>query len=209
VQSISAGVAHTCAVLKTGVLQCWGDNGAGQLGISGSNTHTPATVLNGVSTIATGTYHTCAVLTTGGMRCWGDNGLGQLGDLPAGTGRTTPGNTDVLTAVSYGAASFKGTCAITNGGVRCWGGGHNGELGNGTSTDIQPTPPTNPVLLGATAISMGEYHVCALLGTGEARCWGSDAFSQLGDTPPGGTRPGDKRTTPDPSSPYNGARFCP
>ena len=32
VKAISAGFAHTCAVLKSGALRCWGANTTGELG---------------------------------------------------------------------------------------------------------------------------------------------------------------------------------
>jgi alpha-tubulin suppressor-like RCC1 family protein len=43
--AIAAGGAHTCAVLTTGDVMCWGSNAEGQLGIgSTSNTRVPSAV---------------------------------------------------------------------------------------------------------------------------------------------------------------------
>ena len=41
--SITAGDSHTCAVLNTGAVNCWGHNGYGQLG-NGSTTDSSAPV---------------------------------------------------------------------------------------------------------------------------------------------------------------------
>ena len=42
---IAGGRAHTCAVLSTGAVMCWGSNGNGQLGIGSTvDVHTPAAV---------------------------------------------------------------------------------------------------------------------------------------------------------------------
>jgi alpha-tubulin suppressor-like RCC1 family protein len=50
-----------------------------------------------VRAIAGGGHHTCALMTTGGVRCWGRNADGELGDGTT-TDRTTPSDSDVLTA---------------------------------------------------------------------------------------------------------------
>ena len=43
--SVSLGEQHTCAVLDTGVLKCWGRNNHGQIGVgSGGDKDTPQTV---------------------------------------------------------------------------------------------------------------------------------------------------------------------
>ena len=64
--SVGCGFLHTCAVLSTGVVRCWGDNQYGQLGdgLSASNSSLPVTV-SGISTassVASGYYHSCSVL---------------------------------------------------------------------------------------------------------------------------------------------------
>ena len=37
-EMVSTGLYHTCVVLQTGAVNCWGADGAGQLGDGGANT---------------------------------------------------------------------------------------------------------------------------------------------------------------------------
>ena len=43
------------------------------------------------------------------------------------------------------------------------------------------TPGAVSGLSGATAITIGDFHACAVLSDGTARCWGYNAYQQLGD----------------------------
>ena len=141
--SITAGNSHTCALLNTGAVNCWGYNGDGQLGNNTTtNSSAPVAVaaFTGGATavsITAGGYHTCAVLNTGAVNCWGYNVNGQLGN-----GTTTYSSapvavtafTDGATAVSITAGNSH-TCAVLNtGAVNCWGYNSYGQLGNGTNT---------------------------------------------------------------------------
>jgi alpha-tubulin suppressor-like RCC1 family protein len=204
VKAIAAGYAHTCALMTTGGVRCWGSNQWGQLGDDtslGSYRSTPPStdVLTGVEAIVTGAMHTCALMTTGGVRCWGENSSGQLGDGTTTYAETTPPTSDVLTGVQgVAAAGVKGytvsgghTCALmTTSGVRCWGSNQWGQLGDGTTTG-RLTPPSSDLLTGVQAIAAaGVYnvqstvaggHTCALMMTGSVRCWGWNYFGQLGD----------------------------
>lgn len=73
------------------------------------------------------------------------------------------------------------TCDVhANVTVRCWGYNADGELGNGTTTDSL-TPVAVSSISGATKISAGERHSCAIVTAGgdvlgprhvgPARCW--------------------------------------
>ncbi|MGH3521582.1 MAG: flexitail domain-containing putative surface protein, partial [Mycobacterium sp.] len=84
------GLNHTCALMTTGGVKCWGAGDGGQLG-SGSTASQPTPtdvngLTSGVAAISTGRSHTCAVLTSGSMACWGQDASGQLGDATFGAG---------------------------------------------------------------------------------------------------------------------------
>jgi alpha-tubulin suppressor-like RCC1 family protein len=85
---IAAGDQHTCALLGSGSVQCWGTNFVGQLGHGNTVTIGDDELPSSVSTvdvgapvtrIATGHWHTCALLDIGSLRCWGAGDDGRLG----------------------------------------------------------------------------------------------------------------------------------
>jgi alpha-tubulin suppressor-like RCC1 family protein len=148
VRAVSAGAAHTCAILDDGSLRCWGSSAYGMLaqgstatiGDSAGETTVPVDLGGHAALlIASGRFHSCAVLDDGSVRCWGFNSDGQLGlgnknnigdnigevPAPVDTGGHVP------IAISGGEAH---TCAAwADRTVRCWGTGANGQLGVGAS----------------------------------------------------------------------------
>jgi alpha-tubulin suppressor-like RCC1 family protein len=190
--SITGGQGHTCTLLSSSILKCWGDNGYGQLG-DGTTTQrrTPVAVSglsSAVSAIASRNAHTCALLLTGAVQCWGQNTNGKLGDGTT-TQRTTPVNVSGLSSgVIAISAADNHTCALLRtGGVKCWG--EAGKTGDGTST-VRYTPvDVSGLTSGVSAISAAGYHTCALLSTGAVKCWGSDNNGTLGNAG-GGNAPG-------------------
>jgi alpha-tubulin suppressor-like RCC1 family protein len=208
-EAISAGGAHTCAILDTGLVRCWGQGRYGQLGYGNENDigddEVPdfATVGNvnlgggrTATAIAAGTAHTCVILDNGKIRCWGLGGGGRLGygnENDIGDDEVpdfaTVGNVELgsgRTAVDITAGHDR-TCAILdNGQVRCWGVGS--SIGTGSPDPIGDDEYPNQDLgnvdlggAGAINISAGLIHTCATLSTGATRCWGGGLGLGLGD----------------------------
>jgi alpha-tubulin suppressor-like RCC1 family protein len=86
VEAVVVGSQHTCALLTTGSVRCWGYFGGfayGNYEPIGDN-ETPAeagdAALGGtVAHLSVAPMHTCALMTDGAVRCWGDNNYGALG----------------------------------------------------------------------------------------------------------------------------------
>ena len=205
--AISAGGAHTCAVLDNGSVRCWGFGSDGRLGYANRDNigddETPGStgaVDLGVGrtavTISAGLSHTCAILDNGAVSCWGLGANGQLGygydiravgddETPASVGAVDLGAGRTAKAISAGGGH---TCALLDdAGVRCWGFGGNGRLGYGNTSTFgdDETPGSVPrVDFGpgrtATAISAGGSHSCALLDDAGVRCWGFGSGGRLG-----------------------------
>jgi alpha-tubulin suppressor-like RCC1 family protein len=209
VKAISAGQLHTCAILETGGLKCWGYNYAGQLGngysqyshgndyISESSPVDVVGLSSGVSRIASGFLHTCAILDSGDVKCWGLNESGQIGDgtvegdstcaLEAcgGIYRLLP--TSVVGLASDAVAIETGayhTCAVLDDtGLQCWGKNDFGQIGDGTVGNVRMSPVyVSGLSTGVTMVSGGNGHTCALTTSGGMKCWGDDMFGQLGDS---------------------------
>jgi len=198
VKAVAAGGNHTCALIASGVY-CWGMNDQGQLGNgSTGNRAVPGLVTglgSGVASVSAGYRHTCVVLnynpdSGGGIACWGDNQYGQLGNNSTTDSLTpshVPGLTQGMLAVSAGGDH---TCALTSGGgVKCWGYNGDGQLGNGTTTNsLVPvnvrgldTPVAQITAAGTGALAPAHNHTCALTTSGGVKCWGDNAYGQIGD----------------------------
>jgi cysteine-rich repeat protein len=190
VTAISAGDDHTCALLSTGGLKCWGYNFAGQLG-NGTTTNSLVPIdvsglTSGVVAVAAGIHHTCALLSSGGVKCWGYNDYGQLGDGTL-TRRFTPVDVSGLTSgvVAISGGSYQSCAVVTGGGVKCWGLNSSGSLGDGTTTQRLTPVDVLGLSSGVTTVvtgdSRGGPHTCAIMSTGGLKCWGDNYYGQIGD----------------------------
>ncbi len=88
VAAVGCGDTETCALLKSGLVHCWGKDNQHGLGYGNKDTvgndETPAEagpVELGATAqaLAVGQNHRCIVTDDNGVRCWGKSNLGQLG----------------------------------------------------------------------------------------------------------------------------------
>jgi alpha-tubulin suppressor-like RCC1 family protein len=182
--ALGAGYGWTCALLGDGTVKCWGENGLGQLGNGAkTNSGVPVAVqgLAGVTAIGAGSHHACALVSGGAVKCWGGGLFGTLGD-GAQTNSNTPVAVDGLTGASAIGLGGSHTCALLGDGVvKCWGRNLFNALGNNSRQTASHTPVAVAGLRGASAISAGYGHTCALISGGAVQCWGDNSNSQLGE----------------------------
>jgi alpha-tubulin suppressor-like RCC1 family protein len=149
--SITAGRAHTCILTDAGVVFCWGENDAGQLGLDHGRSIgdelgemnqmlQPAMLREPAVAIDAGSAHTCAILARERIICWGLNTDGQLG----------------LGLPMQHLGTMEGDMA-----------------GQVRSVDLGPNVAVMDLALGAS-------HTCVLIDDLSLRCFGSNNFGQLG-----------------------------
>jgi alpha-tubulin suppressor-like RCC1 family protein len=189
--AISAGKdAHTCALLATGHIDCWGTDDWGQLGNDGpapeacnegqacSATPLEAQGISDATQVSAGVGYTCALLGGGTVECWGMGVKGALGDFEGEASPTpvaVPGLADA-TSVSSG---FDDACATVAGGVDCWGAWLWG-LSEGKGVEKKSATPIAG-LASPASVAAGFGQACALLASGGVDCWGGDLEGQLGN----------------------------
>ena len=128
--------------------------------------------------------HTCALTTEGKAYCWGQGGSGRLGNNST-TDSSTPVAVQMPAGVSFQsiAAGSAHTCALTTTGqAYCWGWNEYGQLGNNSTTNSRiPVAVQMPASVSFQSITAGYAHTCALTTTGQAYCWGTNGYGQLGN----------------------------
>ncbi len=188
VVSLSSGIYHTCALMDSGRVKCWGMDDYGQLGDDSALASKSAPIdVSGIvnaKAVEAGGYHTCALTTSDQMLCWGWNASGQLGNSGAVERQGTPvlvtGLSSSISSISAGGSN---TCAVTSsGGVKCWGNDGNGQLGDDEAL-VNKSVPVDVFGLtsGISKVSVGNGFTCALTTSGSVKCWGRDAQGQLGN----------------------------
>lgn len=232
VKDIEAGIFHTCVILESDDVKCWGKNLYGPLGLArtdyiGDNEKpidvASVNIGSKVKKLALGMEHTCALLQTGDVKCWGNNGrtyqncyvkcenekwhagschtvtvcnesTDLFGSLGLGTITIIGDDEHPVSApnVEIGgnaidiSATTRGTCAVLeNNSLRCWGRHNYGELGYGNRDIIgdDELPTARDVIdVGFEVKSFvgGDYISCAISTDDELKCWGLNNYGQLG-----------------------------
>jgi alpha-tubulin suppressor-like RCC1 family protein len=123
VSTIAIGDNHSCALLRSNRVACWGFNSTTPVEVKG---------LDDVVELAAGANHTCARRKNGTVWCWGDDSSGQLGDGDSlFVARPEPARVAGLEGALEIGAGDQDTCARTANGVYCWGSNEAGRLGLG------------------------------------------------------------------------------
>ena len=133
---------HTCALLDTGAVRCWGFAGDGELGYGNVNnfgdSETPSSagdVFLGAAAleVTAGSAHTCALLVNDEVRCWGFGANGRLGygnAISIGDNELPFGVVGLFGVATQLIAGGSHTCALLDtGAVQCFGANGTGQLG--------------------------------------------------------------------------------
>jgi hypothetical protein len=149
---VALGIGHGCALRASGVVACFGCDGA---------------------TCSTWIEGSCGPGATLGQ--FDGDCTGKLG---TGAPIRSPSPVDLsLRATQIDAGGH--TCAIaTDGALYCWGPNHDGQVGAGdVAAHGEPTRIADPTWID---VSVGYRHACAIREGGALYCWGRNEESQLG-----------------------------
>jgi alpha-tubulin suppressor-like RCC1 family protein len=180
---IAAGTGFACRVTEgLWSLECWGENGQGQLGdesLVDKTVPSPLTSLPGVYEVDLGVAHGCGRGLTN-VYCWGANGRQQVtanGVTISTTPLPVPGLGSEVVDLAVGG---RHNCVLIWGGaVQCWGDNELGQAGGVTT--VQSTPLTVTRMGGpAQMLVAGDGHTCVLLLNGVVQCWGGNQYGELG-----------------------------
>ncbi len=185
--ALAAGGSTTVALTDGGLLQTWGANDAGQLGIgsSDSDVHSdpaPADSTLEFVAVTAGQAHGCAATAAGDTYCWGaddDEQLGNGADPASSSPAAVSGGRSLLEL----AAGTSHSCGLTGAGAAyCWGSNVSGNLGDGTGD--APAARDEPYAVDGNhvfvIVAAGGQHSCAVDDDGKLYCWGSNASGELG-----------------------------
>ncbi len=161
------GERHTCAVLASGKVRCFGEDASGPRALGDD-----IKGVDGARRLAAGIDFTCALKGDGAVACFGR--------VPGNAGVTRAAER-VFSSVGEGkaidiAAASRGFCALlTPETIACVGENQDGALvKGGPGRLVEPTPVADlekPI----SAISMADDGICALAGSGRVTCHGAGA----------------------------------
>ena len=180
---VSAGDRHTCALLDTGEVVCWGVNSKGQ-------TDAPAGTFRWLSA---GQDRTCAVTAAGELLCWGDTEFERCPPSAQGSDVILCGNVHVrvlgIAGAAYRSVSVSDTgtlpgfsqeslrhrgliCALRETGeIDCWG--------SHTVEGLEAPSGTY------RSLSAGSAYLCAVRETGQVDCQWVNGAGRMNTAPSG------------------------
>ncbi|KAL0225205.1 hypothetical protein RCL1_003117 [Eukaryota sp. TZLM3-RCL] len=181
---LSAGEAHSAAVLADGTVKTWGSGANGRLGHGDFLEKVTPTTVDGIVdavSVACGDSHTLVLRRNGEVLGFGLNTGGQLGDDTT-TSKTSPAATHILTlVVSISAGHVHSLAMKRDGTVWSWGQNENFQLGRFISELNGRIPVQIPDISGARAIVAGFSHSLIVKSDGSVVAFGSASDGRLGN----------------------------
>lgn len=195
IQKIDFGDRHTCALLESQKVKCWGYAFPGRLGIEGtiSGTYTDPSTLDyadipePVKDISVGYSHTCALTDNGQVYCWGENDVGQLGygNFSNSYSYNTPTVNGALPftkkAIAVEASNRRSCAVFEDQTMKCWGSNLSGTAGGdfliayGDNESVATKPVVN-IGESVKSIAVGNYNSCVVTSQDRVRCWGENGL---------------------------------
>ena len=192
---LSAIATSTCAVASGGSVKCWGDNTYGTLGRGSAGANLtqdplPQAVSSGIEDVVSlsgGAYAQCAIDRQGKAKCWGTCMFGFISGAFESVSTSTPVD---MSTFGFGASLVEASggleflCMLASD-AKAWCIGRNGsgQLGNGTTADQFVSVQVHgiPDEVASVAAAQAGTSACAVSALGGAKCWGANAFGQLGN----------------------------
>ena len=195
VKQVAAGNEFSCALLASGTVKCWGQDGYGTLGdglpaVMSMPVATAVIDLGKAKKIAVGGSTACAIRAEDdSVLCWGFNQYDQLAVDPSVS--TVPAPValngfvgepakDVSLCFKHNESVSHGCVIDASDQVGCWGANDSYQLG-------VTTPATSasvimvPALSGYASVVGGEFYTCGLTLDHGVKCWGGPQYGELGD----------------------------
>jgi alpha-tubulin suppressor-like RCC1 family protein len=183
--SVAAGGIHSCAIDTSGAAWCWGSRSLGRLGLyppPATDQLSPAKLVGTPRFRAIAAWvQTCAISRSGEVYCWG------LGDQNAG-GSGVPASVAAPRKIPLDAPATQldvgpqSACIVAEStDLLCW---ENSNSLSGPQDAVSRSPLPRPLGTGVRWFSAGGNdfvnHACTLGAKSELRCWGNNAWAQLG-----------------------------
>ncbi len=171
---VSVGFRHTCALLVSGRVACWGWSAFGQAGEADEEAVLTPTLIEGLENVVQvtgGSYSSCALDTLGDIYCWGmANHESQGSEDPGGPGYSdwTIGQTGPapqlmprIPDVDYLRGGGQTNCAITTDQrAMCWGAPVTTDDPAASSGDFR----LRELLTDVTDLCIGNFYMCYIKG---------------------------------------------
>ena len=188
-QQLAAGFVHTCVLLMSGEVECWGAGFLGELGTGDRLDRDIPTQVIGlpaaageVDTVSEGGVTGCVMTAALRAACWGNyigDGTSTEYDSAQISSKTPAGIREV-------SGSYVGACLRTSTDrLYCWGDNKWGDLGNGKVGGIAYDPVKVPISDQVEAVSTGGQTNCAVVAAppqpgGLGYCWGWNKYGEVG-----------------------------